>query len=556
MDAEIDLRAVFSFLRRQFWLVLAIFLAIIGLAGLYLLTLTPIYTATTLVMVDPSSRNLLLDQPQTGASSAIDARVEGEVLLAKSDNVLLAVIDRENLGANSEFQAGPGFADRLLSFLGLRAPLSSTPDDALRQILAKLDSRISVQRHRATFLISISASSEDPDLAARLANAMASAYIGSQLSAKVQGALAARDVVIRQLDAARQSLMENDGFSQRPVEEAPETPTELYDMRQRGDLARRQYEQLLALSQQLQAEASLQLADSRVVSAALRPDLPSFPNARNMLALAALIGLVLGIFLAFLYEHFIGGVTSDDQLAAIARTRSALVVPRVKLLPDQHSVAEALIAAPLSAYAEAVRRVRTSIDHSLAMASKSEPDRAPIIMVTSAAFAEGRTTLALSIARSYALAGRAALLIDCDFRRPSIHRQLGVGASDGLFNALRSGEMLDNFRTAATEDKQTGLLTLIGSQSSDVATDQLVTSRNFERLLAAAASAFEIVVLDTPPLGHVVDGSYIARQADAVVMVVQWATTPQQDVRKALLSLEPALRGSVPLIPVLNQQKL
>jgi succinoglycan biosynthesis transport protein ExoP len=97
MEAEIDIRAVFGVLRRQIRLVLGVFIVISGVAAAIVFTLTPLYTATTLVMVDPSDKNLLAGDRPTGAVSANDPRIEGEVMLARSDSVLLEVIAREDL---------------------------------------------------------------------------------------------------------------------------------------------------------------------------------------------------------------------------------------------------------------------------------------------------------------------------------------------------------------------------------------------------------------------------------------------------------------------------
>ncbi|MBE7732003.1 GumC family protein [Devosia faecipullorum] len=686
MEAEIDLRAILGFLGRQLRLILAVFLAVLVAASALVFAMTPLFTATTLVMVDPYDRNLLLPQNQLGPAPPADVRVEGEVLLARSDNVLLTVIERENLVDSDEFGPDQGLAG-LLSFL--REPSPPNPEEALRQTLRKLDARVSAKRHRGTFLLSISASSVDPDRAALLANAVAKAYIDTQVTAKIQSTMNAHDVLRGQVNAARESVIDSDGsfdsfidtnldtiirqtgnaeladihaeigmlaalrqseatemaslqmqlvqreyaafttgladaavtslererqelldqlersgataaetdlqarlaqvednlqsrgtqaISDRQAEiqrmHAIETSSrqslrtailsgglsrdtlaEIYDLQQQAELARRQYDQLMARSQQLQAESALQLADSRVVSPALRPGSASFPNIPNLLLLAAAIGLAAGIIVAFLCERFVGGITSDDQLAIIARTKTALPVPRAKKQPDHHSIADLVVTAPISTFSEAIRRIRTTIDHTLAVRLDADPERAPIIMVTSAAPLEGKTTMALALARSYAQAGRNTLLIDCDLRRPALHDHLGVEASEGLTNTLKSGAPLDNFRTAMTEDRQTGLLTLIGSRASSAATDQLVAGRNFDRLLNAAAQAFEIVVLDTPPLGPIVDGTYIARKSDVVLMVVNWASTAQQDIRKALLSLEAATGAHTRLIPVLNQQK-
>lgn len=686
MEAEIDLRAILGFLRRQLRLILAVFLAILVIASAIVFSMTPLFTATTLVMVDPYDRNLLLPQNQLGPAPPADARIEGEVLLARSDNVLLTVIERENLVDSDEFGPDTGLAG-LLSFL--REPSRPNSEEALRRTLRKLDARVSTKRHRGTFLMSISASSADPDRAALLANAVAKAYIDTQVAAKIQSTMNARDVLLGQVNAARQSVIDSDGSFDRFIETSlgtiiqqtgnaeladihaeigmlaalrqseaaemasmqtqlaqrdyaalaarladetvtglererqelldqigrsgataaetdlrarlarvednlvslgvraisdrqaeiqrvqaseasarqslrtailagglsPDTLAQIYDLQQQTEMARRQYDQLMARSQQLQAESALQLADSRVVSPALRPGSASFPNIPNLLLLAAVIGLISGIIVAFLCERFVGGITSDDQLAIIARTKTALPVPRARKQPDHHSVADLVVSAPISTFSEAIRRIRTTIDHALAAGLNADPERAPIIMVTSAAPLEGKTTMALALARSYAQAGRNTLLIDCDLRQPALHDHLGVEASEGLTNTLKSGAPLDNFRTAMTEDRQTGLLTLIGSRASSAATDQLLAGRNFDRLLNAAAQAFEIVVLDTPPLGPVVDGTYIARKSDVVLMVVNWASTAQQDIRKALLSLDAAAGAHTRLIPVLNQQK-
>lgn len=690
MDAEIDLRTIFSFIRRQARLILAVFLAVIGLASIYIFTLTPIYTATTLVMFDPQDGDLLHDRTQNGFGSLADPRVEGEVLLARSDNVLLSVIERENLLDDPELHPQLGFSARVLSLLGLQKPALPSAEQALQQALSVLGHMVKVQRQRSTYLINISASSVSPDNAERISNALARAYIDTQLSAKVQSISDARDVLVEQLGAARQSVIASEGSFDRYIEanlgsiieqtsspelstlqvqmrqlgtlrqahaaevatlqsllagqdysalasrladqdlaeleeerqgllarlqdeaaiasdidlrqelagvEArlveranlgissiqaelqqtqvaenslrqnlrtaivssglpPKTLTELYDLQQQTELSRQQYDQLLLRSQQLQAQATLQLPDSRVVSPALRPSEPSAPNSRLMLMTAALAGIALGVALAFLYEFFIGGVTSDEQLAALARARSAVVVPRAKVQPNQLSVADLVVDAPLSAFSEAVRRIRTDIDRGLRLQKERPTDLAPVIMVASTVPGEGKTTLSLSIARSYALAGQSTLLIDCDLRRPSLHRELGAQPSDNLVSLLQSrgpNEVLDD---AILKDDLSDLYTLVGSTGSRSATDQLITSPNFGRLLSASRRTFDVIILDTPPLSPVVDGIYLAKLADAVVMVVQWASTAQQEVRKSLLSIEGENEREQVIVPVLNQQEV
>src|SRR5690606_26206645 len=118
---------------------------------------------------------------------------------------------------------------------------------------------------------------------------------------------------------------------------------------------------MLGRVQDLETEAALQVADSRIVAEALPPATPSFPNPRLILALAGLAGLGLGVGLAFLVENFIGGFTSEGQLRSVLGTNVAATVPRQKPIKTAGSgelgVSEHVTAAPLSVFAEAVRRI-------------------------------------------------------------------------------------------------------------------------------------------------------------------------------------------------------
>ena len=179
-----------------------------------------------------------------------------------------------------------------------------------------------------------------------------------------------------------------------------------------------------------------------------------------------------------------------------------------------------------------------------------------VLAVSSAAPGEGKTTLALSLSRAYALAGMSTLLIDCDLRKPSVHRQLGMKASDGLLEYLAGSSDTVELKSIMTVDVGSGAQIVLGSRRSDIATDQLVAGKTFARLVAAAKKNFDIVVLDTPPVGPVVDGLYLAGMADAIVFVVKWSSTPQQEVKAAVASLGSAKADGVPILAVLNQQTI
>lgn len=692
MEGEIDIRAIFGLLRRQLRLIIVTVVVILGLATLIVFTMTPIYSATTLVMVDTSSKNLLDPTTDYASSSADNARVDGEVELARSDNVLLSVIDKQKLTSDAEFGPKLGFMSRVLSFLRIRQPVLPTGQDALNQTLSQLGSMVTVQRRGLTYLISIGARSEDPAKAAQLANAMASSYIESQLSSKVDSTLKSRDVLQARIGQARDAIVASEGsfdafindnlnrivketgnqdiknlqtqisqlsslrqqtaanadavqasldsqdygsLAARLADEATaqlekerqdivakldsndaasptaidlrqqladinsrltqnattqvsslrqqindsqtkegqlrqdvrsailksnlsaDVLTQIYDLQQNAEIARRQYETLLGRSQDLEAQSALQIADSRIVSPAMIPSSPASPNTRLILILAGLAAIGIGIGLAFLYENFIGGFTTEEQAASILRAKVVSTIPRQKVTrSDQLSLSDNLVVNPLSVFSESIRRVRAAVDQATRRKTETDEPLGTVLMVTSTSPNEGKTTVALSLARSYALSGRTTLLIDCDLRKPSIHRQLGLEPSQGLIDYLSSTNAPPELMSIMSTDSLTGLTTMVGSRRSDIPTDQLLAGRSFQKLLTAARKIFDVIVLDTPPLGPVVDGMYIAPHADAVVFVVRWASTPQSDVRKAMNILQTSKADNAEILSIINQQEM
>lgn len=689
-ETELDLRGILGVLQRQFRLILTTIVVVVGLATIVAFALTPTYTSSALILVDPSNKNLLDPESQMISTSADSARIDSEVELARSDSVLLRVIEQEGLVKDPEFGVSLGMTARILSFLRLREPTLPTGAEALNEALTSLRNAISVQRKGLTYLISVQVRSEDPEKAARIANAATEAYIADQMASKVDSILASRSVLqarsaqarqaivtseesfdsfieqniaritrdtgnadfattqeqIRQLQAARaesasmaasveQSLQNNnwdaivaslqsdalDALNQQrnelslnlstvaegspvqislrdelaQIEErlrsqtqsevtalrdtvqqnqareeelrqsmradvlssnlSADVLTQLYELQQNAELARSQYQTLLSRTQDLEAQADLQVADSRIVSPALAPRSPSFPNKTLILTLAVLLAAGLGTALAFLYENLIGGFTSQEQVEAVLRMPVAAVIPRERTKSEKDSLSNLMVESPLSIFAESIRRSRASIEQALRPMRNHDDARGAVIMVTSTAPNEGKTTFSLSLARSYALSGQRVLLIDCDLRKPSIHRHLGLEPSHGLMDFLTSDiDSAANIGSIITRDVLTNVTVITGTRRSDIPTDQLLAGPGFVRLIQSARQTFDTIVLDTPPIGPVVDGLYISAFADVICFVARWASTSQQDARKSIASLTASKQEDATILAVLNQQ--
>ena len=694
-DQGFDLRSIIGLLRRQARLIALTVVAVLVVASAAVFTMKPIYTASTLVLVDPSRKDLLDPNTQIGGGSGESARVDSEVELARSEATLLQTIEDENLIDDPEFGIRPGLREAVLTFLRITEPTLPTGDEALQSVMAKLRESITVQRRGLTFMIVIQARSPDAATAARIANAVAAAYIKVQLAAKIGSTLASRDIIQGRIAGASAAVSQSEGafdkfiednldritaetgrtdlaalraelrdigisrardaglaeLVQRSVEQRdwaavsanlgsqaiaalaaqreqlvnsladtvdnsqqtidlraevakidgelessasealttmrqrvasyqsqasdirnqlrtsilatdlpPDVLTNIYELQQNAEIARTQYQTLLSRLRELEAQAYLQVADSRVVSQTLPPAEASFPNPRQILGVAGLAALGLGIGLAFLRENFVGGFTSEAQLQSFLRAPVISAVPRHKegrAGAGERGVSEYMVSSPLSIFAESVRRIRVGIDQALRRNQGTRAEkRGAVIMVSSASPAEGKSTMALSVARAYALAGHKTLLIDCDLRKPSIHRQLGLEPSTGLLEYLNHAVKEDSLPSIMTVDDESGAQVVLGARRSDIATDSLLSSTTFSRLLNAARTTFEVIILDTPPVGPVVDGLYLASHADCIVFVVRWASTSQHEVRHSVSLLQGAKRPDTEILTVLNQQEI
>ncbi len=336
---------------------------------------------------------------------------------------------------------------------------------------------------------------------------------------------------------------------------------ELFNLQQSATVARNQYQTLLAREQDLGTLANLQLADARVVSEALAPISPAFPNARLILALALVGGLGLGTLLAFLKEFYIGGVTSSSQLANIMQAD----VPVTFGILDQVRVGEdpagVVLTSPMSLYAETFRKLRAAIDVGLAEAAAQidpkgkEAELGKVILICSALQAEGKSTTAIGLARTYAMAGVKTLLIDADMRKPTIGKRLNLTTNDGLISILTREKSEDGMPIETSRDPSSPLIVIPAGERSSMPTDQLLNDDAFRQLMDLARQSFDLVILDSPPLLPVVDTRYLARFAHAVVHVVRYATTTQGEVREASTAMRQHLRPSAHYIGVLNLEE-
>jgi capsular exopolysaccharide synthesis family protein len=180
----------------------------------------------------------------------------------------------------------------------------------------------------------------------------------------------------------------------------------------------------------------------------------------------------------------------------------------------------------------------------------SDVDRPPkVIHVTSARPSEGKTTIALSLAISAAASGLKVALVDADLRHPSTSRFFGLEQEKGLVDLLTgtASEGILSFRKHG--------LVVIPAGSKSLNPPDILSSERMKALVAHLKDEFDYVVVDTPPVGPVIDSVVVARLADTTIFVVQWGATPREVVETCLRQITAHKRVSGIVLNLLNETR-
>lgn len=251
----------------------------------------------------------------------------------------------------------------------------------------------------------------------------------------------------------------------------------------------------------------------QVFSPAKVPDEVSFPKLTIMLPLGVLLftGLTAGVIL--LRELMDQRVKGPADVAMIPRLRVLGMIPDASEDPSRPgSVETAFRDTPGGVVTESFRQVRAPL------ASKLDAEGLRTVLILAGMPGSGGTTVAANLALACAGADERVLVIDANFRRPALHRVLGVGEQLGLADCLAGQTTLaDAVRLSSTPK----LSVLTAGSATNRMVPERLSAEGLGRILAEAAAGYDRVFIDSPPAIVSGDGLAIANRCDAVVLVVR-----------------------------------
>ena len=302
-------------------------------------------------------------------------------------------------------------------------------------------------------------------------------------------------------------------------------------LKREADTNKELYKGLLQRMKEAGVSAGLTVSNIQVVDQAEIPTRPYKPNNRLNLLLAAVVGLFLGVGLAFFFEYLDNTVKTPEDVEQMIRLPSFGMVPEisngrrnrlekgasypVELITHRH---------PKSILSEAYRNVRTSL---LLSFSEKPPKK---IAITSPNPVEGKTTTVINTAIALSQTGAQVVVVDTDMRKPRIHH---------IFNGGDNGTGLSNFLSGnadlASIVKKTEVPNLYYIPSGPIPPNpsELLGSNRFKNMMGALEKKFDHVLLDTPPVLGFADSLILSSSVDGVVLVVVGGKTPRETLQRA-----------------------
>ncbi len=296
-----------------------------------------------------------------------------------------------------------------------------------------------------------------------------------------------------------------------------------YDILKReADTNRALYDALIKRIKQQSASEQTQTVNIWVVKKAEVPDEPATPKKMRNLLLAVVLGLFGGIGMAFFVEYLDNTVKSVEEVEQKTGVPVLTVVADVK--KKHESIDRQVLEHPRGPIAESFRALRSQ----LMLSSAEHPPRS--ILISSAVEGEGKTALVVNLATTLSEANRSVLAIDCDLRKPRLHKAFDIVNDRGLSSYL------------VGEAEEQDVIVNLSEPKIDVMTSgpippnpaELLASNRMEELVKRMKDKYDFVLFDSSPILSATDSQILSRLAEGTILVIRAGETTFEQLQGAL----------------------
>lgn len=486
-DEPIQLRDQVGVLRRRWLVIVATVLVCVALGAAYIALATPTYVATAEVLLGAPSRaegtTLTSEQVATEARAVTVADAVTEVIESMQ--------------------------------------LDEAPSDLVETVTVEPDPS-------GASVLSITATRNDPTEAADIANALAEQYLtadSDRLDARVQN-----------LDAEI-SLIKDRVLGLKEQLESATAPSESAALRSTIALSNADRRALVAARTGFLLVSDGTSQNAEIVTPATPPGSPSSPRVIPTLVLAGVLGLLLGLGLAYL-RHYFDDSVRDARDATTAARRP--IVGRIPRAGRAIRTAPVMLRQPESKAGEAYRTLSATLRYRLSQLRPlpSQHGRGQVVLVTSASKAEGKTQTAVNMAIAAASSGLDVALVDADLRTSGVRSLLGLPEGTGLSELLSNGDDLTVHLHSALVKTDLDRLRVLPAGAPVPRPAELMVAPRWKSLLAELHAAFDLVVIDSPAVLAVGDTLELVRSADLTLLVARGDVSRKGELAAAVERIE------------------
>ena len=309
-------------------------------------------------------------------------------------------------------------------------------------------------------------------------------------------------------------------------------------LQREADSTRLIFDTFLATYKRSDDQDELQDPEARVISYAVVPHKPSYPNTLLILSLSSAVSLFFGLALALLIEKLDNTYRSASQLEQAFGIPCYGLIPLVEGKLSQKAVANYVVSKPSSIITESVKTLRTVLK------LRNKGEKTKVLTITSSFPGEGKTTLSIWMARLAAKSGEKVILIDGDLRRPNVHRSLGMSNDVSLVDYLTGQKELDE---TIKRDESTGLDVIMGASVPNSALD-LVSSDKMHKLVEGLKQSYDLVIIDTLACLAVSDAHVLTTLSDFTLYAVGWDQTPREVVMSGIKQFADTREGQMAFV--------
>ncbi len=292
------------------------------------------------------------------------------------------------------------------------------------------------------------------------------------------------------------------------------------------------YDGLLQRLKETGISAGLDSSNIQIIDMAEAPLSPSKPKKKLNIVLSMIVGLGMGMMVAFFFEYMDSTVKDSDDIEKYFQLNSLGIIPSLESVTNRKK--ETNISPELvsfldskSSLSEAFRTLRTSIFFS----SPGHPPKT--ILITSTLPSEGKTTVSLNLGIVLAQAGKKVLIIDGDLRKPSCHKVFSMPSYPGLTSCLTGNSDIKSI----VKPTKVPHLYLVPAGPTPPNPTELLGSTQFSKLIKLFKEHFDFIIIDSPPVLGFADTPTLTTLVDGVIPVIFCGKTQKDDVKRTLAYL-------------------